>query len=104
MSSIKDVRDLFQDLVAPGVARLDERIGGLLEKVEVLAKEVEHNRAEIKELWAEIAIIRDKTSHLSGRLEGVKQEIVADVKVALLTGQQSRRQKGRLPPDSEKGR
>jgi archaellum component FlaC len=95
------VRKLFQDLIAPELGRLDERVTALVSRCDDIAREVEWNRNEIKDVWSRLQSLGEKIGHVEGRLEGVKREIVADVQLTLLKQQQRRPEKRTLLPPSD---
>ncbi|HSL81950.1 MAG TPA: hypothetical protein VLF66_04190 [Thermoanaerobaculia bacterium] len=97
---IGGARQLVQDFLAPAVGRLEERIAGVSDECVRLAREIERNRGEIKELWEATRDNSTKVARAEGRLESVKSEVIATVKLDLVKYFQSSNQR-ELPPSSE---
>lgn len=82
------VRRLLQDLVAPKVERLEERMGSLSDKCVALAEEIAANREDIKELFQalhqERVDVRERVGRMEGRIENLSEEIMAKLKLGIL--------------------
>lgn len=80
---IGTIRTLLQDLIAPTVGRIEERVGSLAGECVKLGKDIEINRGDIKELWQALAEHRERIARVEGRFESVKEELVAKVQLEL---------------------
>ncbi|HEX9942178.1 MAG TPA: hypothetical protein VGG03_09190 [Thermoanaerobaculia bacterium] len=85
------IRQLLQDLIAPAVGRIEERVGSLAGECVRLGGDLETNRGEIKELWQALSEDRERIARVEGRFDSVKEELVAKVQLELAR---------RLPPPS----
>lgn len=84
VDKIGGARQLIQDLLAPAVSRLEEKVTNVSEECVRLAKDIESNRGEIKEVWQAVRDSNEKVARAEGRLENVKAEVIATVKMELM--------------------
>ncbi len=96
---IGGARQLIQDFLAPAVGRLDEKVANISDECVRLATEIERNRGEIKDVWQAVRDSDEKVARAEGRLENVKTEVIATVKLEIM--KQFQQGKPTLPGPSE---
>jgi len=75
--TIGGIRRILQDLIAPEVGRLHERVASVSSECVRLGEDIKTNRAEIKDIWGEIRKFGERIAKVEGRIENVKEEVVA---------------------------
>ena len=92
---------MLQDLIAPQVGRIEERVAALSDATVRLGDDIKDNCAQIKDIWGSLADSREHMKRIDNRMDGLKNEIGAEVKLEIIR-QYSRRQEDQqqLPPAS----
>lgn len=84
----KGIRGLLEDILAPTVSRLEERVGALGERCERLASEIQENRgaheALLRHLNEQLGSLNGRLSNLEGRTDGIKAELTLMLQVEML--------------------
>lgn len=84
------VRRLLQDLLAPEISRVDERVLSLSKECIRLSDDIKENGQEIRDLWKEVQRCNEGIARLEGRIENLTEEIVTKVQLAIERADKSR--------------
>lgn len=88
LETIKGLRGLLEDILAPSVGRLDVRVEALSESYDQLAAEVKESREAHQALMAhvgeQLSTLHGRIGRLEGRSDGLKSELTAVLQVEVL--------------------
>lgn len=75
------IRQLLQDLIAPEVGRISTTVGFIAQDCTRLGEDIKNNQDEIKEIWKTIGNVKETVARMDGRVENLKEEVVAKLQV-----------------------
>ncbi len=88
LETLKGLRGLLEDILAPTVGRLDVRVTALGERCDRLASEIKENRAShealLRNLSEQLAALNGRLSKLEGRADGMKSELTMALQLEML--------------------
>ena len=87
---IGGIRQFLQDVIAPSIGVLSEKITTLSNDCLRLGESIKDNQVEIKDIWKTLGNLEKSVARMEGRADNIKEEIAAKMMLEMAKWSQVR--------------